>query len=202
MKRGVDKSKSIITTPMNVIEVGYVLCIDAREESTTKVTKKKQFDKNQLQMRRNKIKNKPRFGELKSSSERRRKQRRDINFREGLFAEVVVVLHRLSRLCNLLLLEPNLRDNFRLCLRLPEDLLDIHIDIRLRPDEGYPSFLSFDHGLRSRMPVEEVAFWERWRDNVGYPYVDIRYLGSNGFVKGTTEFLLPASGSVHRPTIY
>ncbi len=112
------------------------------------------------------------------------------------------MLPRLSRLCSLLLLEPNLRDNFRLCLRLPGGLLDIHIGSRLRPGEGYPSFLSFDHGLRSRMPVGGVAFSERWRDNVGYPYVDIRYLGNNGFVKEREEFLPPTSGSVHRPTIH
>lgn len=125
----------------------------------------------------------------------------DINFREGLFVEVVVVLHRLCRLCNLLRLEPNLRDNSRLYLRLRGDQLDIHSDIRLRLDEGYPSFLSFDHGLRSRMPVEGVVSSGHWRDNVGYLYVDIRYLESNEFGKETTEFLLPTNVSVHHPTM-
>ena len=156
-------------------------------------------------MRRNKIKNKTRFGDsaAESLSERRcRAKEGTINFRGGLFVEVVVVLHRLSRLCSLRLLEPNLRDNFHLCLRLPGDRLDIHIDSRLRLGEGYPSFLSFDHGLRSRMQVGGVAFSERWRDNVGYPYVDIRYLGSNEFVKVREEFLLPTSESVRPPTIH
>jgi hypothetical protein len=71
---------------------------------------------------------------------------------------------------------PNLPDNCRLCLLLPGGRWDIRNDSLRHLDEVYPNSPSFDHDLRSRMPGGEVAFWERWQDNVGYRCVDSQYL--------------------------
>jgi len=123
-----------------------------------------------------------------------------LNFREALFSKSVVVHRHLSHLCIHLPREPNLLNNFHLCLLLQVDRWDIHSDNRRLLAVEYPSFLSFDRGPRDRMQDGVIVSLARWQDNVGYQYADSRCRGNNEFGRVIAGSLLPMNESARRPT--